>query len=53
MKTTLDSFAHCERGIPMDSLPATFRDVVIIARNLGFRYLWIDALRIIQDSLED
>ena len=39
--------------LSLSSLPATFRDAVIITRRLGFRYLWIDALCIIQDSKED
>ena len=39
--------------LPLSCLPASFRDAVIITRRLGFRYLWIDALCIIQDSEED
>ncbi|KAK3717988.1 hypothetical protein LTR37_005414 [Vermiconidia calcicola] len=37
----------------MSNLPATFKDAIVMARRLGFRYLWIDALCIIQDDLED
>ena len=29
------------------------QDAITITRNLGFRYLWVDALSIIQDSKED
>ncbi|KAK3691911.1 MAP kinase kinase (MEK) [Vermiconidia calcicola] len=39
--------------IPMSNLPATFKDAIVMSRRLGFRYLWIDALCIIQDDLED
>lgn len=41
--------------MPIDALPATFRDVMHIVKSwLGFRYLWIDALCIIQsDKGED
>jgi hypothetical protein len=39
--------------IQLAVLPATFRDAVIITRRLGFRYLWIDSLCIIQDSNDD
>ncbi|KAK8000220.1 heterokaryon incompatibility protein-domain-containing protein [Apiospora arundinis] len=39
--------------IPHESLPPSFRDSVTITRALGVRYLWIDALCIIQDSGED
>ncbi|KAK8016113.1 HET-domain-containing protein [Apiospora rasikravindrae] len=41
------------RGIPHGNLPPSFRDAVTITRALGVRYLWIDALCIIQDSKED
>lgn len=47
---TIDSFA-CR--LPYSQLPANFRDAVSITRNLGFRYLWIDCLCIIQDSKHD
>ena len=34
-------------------LPRTFQDAVKITRSLGIRYLWVDALCIIQDDKED
>jgi hypothetical protein len=34
-------------------MPKVFRDAVFITRKLGFCYLWINALCIIQDSEED
>lgn len=40
-------------GMSLDELPATFRDAVLITRNLKIQYLWIDAICIIQDSLGD
>jgi len=42
-----------EKAIPIESLPPTFQDAVHITRRLGFNYLWIDSLCIIQDSPED
>lgn len=39
--------------LPFLELPANFRDAICITRRLGFRYLWIDSLCIIQDSRED
>jgi hypothetical protein len=42
-----------EKAIPIESLPPTFQDAVHITRRLGFTYLWIDSLCIIQDSPED
>ena len=37
----------------MTEVPKTFHDAIIITRRLGFRYLWIDCLCIIQDSIND
>ncbi|KAM0424952.1 hypothetical protein ACHAPT_009753 [Fusarium lateritium] len=42
-----------QAGILCSSLPRNFRDAIIITRNLGIRYLWIDSLCIIQDSKSD
>ncbi|KAK1705715.1 heterokaryon incompatibility protein-domain-containing protein, partial [Colletotrichum lupini] len=40
-------------GIRVETLPKTFRDTISILRKLGLRYLWIDSLCIIQDSVDD
>ena len=37
--------------IPFDKLPQTIRDAVLITRKLGKQFLWVDALCIIQDSV--
>ncbi|KAF7925941.1 hypothetical protein EAE99_005976 [Botrytis elliptica] len=47
---TLEEFKD---KIPMAQLPANFRDAVLLTRRLGFEYLWIDCLCIMQDSSED
>lgn len=39
-----------KQGLPVSSLPQTLQDAVTVTRALGQRYLWIDALCIIQDS---
>ncbi|KAF2035832.1 HET-domain-containing protein [Setomelanomma holmii] len=43
----------CHTGIRREALPKTFRDAIEIARYLGIRHLWIDALCIVQDDVED
>ncbi|OAA68563.1 Heterokaryon incompatibility [Niveomyces insectorum RCEF 264] len=39
--------------IPGALLPDKYTEAIRLARGLGFRYLWIDSLCIIQDSTED
>jgi hypothetical protein len=51
--TTLATLATREKGVPMASLPRTFRDAAIITRKMNVKYLWIDSLCIIQDSKAD
>lgn len=48
--SNIDSFKQC---IPLESLSSTFLDAVKATRALGFRYLWIDSLCIMQDSMVD
>lgn len=52
---TLDSNikSHIEDGLRYKDLPKTFRDAVDVTRGLGYKFLWIDSLCIIQDSAED
>ena len=40
-------------GISMTELPQSIQDSIKITRKLGFRYLWVDALCIIQDNADD
>jgi hypothetical protein len=51
--TTTDTIKERKRKIPLDELPKTFKDAVIITRNLGLEHIWIDSLCILQDSTED
>ncbi|KAI1868465.1 uncharacterized protein JN550_006381 [Neoarthrinium moseri] len=41
------------QGLPLSQFPPTFRDAIVATKALGFRYIWIDALCIIQDSPHD
>ena len=40
-------------GIPLDQTPKTIQDAFTLCRALGFRFLWVDCLCIVQDSKED
>lgn len=42
-----------QNSIHTENLPRSFQDAIAITRRLGFRFLWIDAICIVQDSLED
>lgn len=50
---TKASWAKLTVNIFLSDLPPLFQDAIIITRQLGLRYLWIDSLCIIQDSLRD
>lgn len=51
--TESSNLTERQQGIDLTELPPTFRDAVVITRKLGYRYLWIDSLCIIQDSHQD
>ncbi|KAK1989119.1 heterokaryon incompatibility protein [Colletotrichum cereale] len=44
---------NMEDGIRPESLQSTVRDAIAATRRLGFRYLWVDALCIVQDCEMD
>ena len=53
IKLTTSNLSSMMESIPFHQLPKTFQDAIIVAQNLGVRYLWIDSLCIIQDSNKD
>ncbi|KAF1921850.1 heterokaryon incompatibility protein-domain-containing protein [Ampelomyces quisqualis] len=53
LATTKSNWAKLAVQVSFDALPPLFQDAVIITRQLGLRYIWIDSLCIIQDSLRD
>ena len=53
MKTTTLNYEAQQNHIAVDALPQNFKDAIEVTRRLGLRYLWIDALCIIQDDLSD
>jgi hypothetical protein len=51
--TTTKTYWPYRKEISIETLPRTFQDAIKVTRGLGVRYLWIDALCIIQDSKDD
>ena len=51
--TTQKSLSDRRNIIKFSDLPKAFQQAVYLTRRMGIRYLWIDALCIIQDSAED
>ncbi|KAL5323084.1 hypothetical protein ACEPPN_007612 [Leptodophora sp. 'Broadleaf-Isolate-01'] len=50
LATNIEEF---QENVPWNELSKTFQDSITIAWKLGFRYIWIDALCILQDSHGD
>ncbi|KAL8299189.1 hypothetical protein RB594_008449 [Gaeumannomyces avenae] len=42
-----------EKGMRLSTLPRTLQDLIIVTQQLGLRYLWIDALCIVQDDPDE
>lgn len=53
LRTTSKTIHKFRERIQWDSIPATFQDAIVMTHRLGLRYLWIDSLCILQDSLDD
>lgn len=53
IRTTKTTLAQRKSGIEWKDIPATITDAILACRKLGIRFLWIDALCIIQDNVQD
>ncbi|KAF5869228.1 putative heterokaryon incompatibility protein [Botrytis fragariae] len=53
IQTTSSTIKSFYSGIRKADLPATFQDAISVVRALGLRFIWIDSLCIVQDSLDD
>lgn len=53
LKTTSDSLHLRLQAIPLSTCPQTLYDAVMVCRALGVRYIWIDALCILQGDKSD
>ena len=48
-----DSISGLQSGLPLQMLPGDINTAISTARSLGYRYVWLDSLCILQDSEED
>lgn len=53
LNLTSSNMNELKTGILLSSLPQTFKHVIMVTRQLGIQYLWIDSICILQDSLQD
>ncbi|KAF2093672.1 HET-domain-containing protein, partial [Rhizodiscina lignyota] len=53
LRLSKDNLPHFLNGISWDKIPRTIQDAIVITRELGVRYLWVDALCIIQPTEKD
>lgn len=53
LKLSVHNLEALQIDIPFEKLPQTFKDALAVTQQLGYRYIWIDSLCIIQDSTED
>ncbi|OTA99918.1 hypothetical protein M426DRAFT_246994 [Hypoxylon sp. CI-4A] len=53
VQLTRDSVRELSNGIPISNLPKSLHDAAWFADAIGLKYLWIDALCIFQDDIED
>lgn len=51
--STTKNIMNRVRGFSSSVLPATLCDAITVTRRLGFQYIWIDSLCILQDSATD
>lgn len=52
LMTKRGNFEEFKRAIPMDQLPTLMKDAILLTQRFGCRYLWVDALCIVQDDFE-
>jgi hypothetical protein len=52
-KLTTTNLEQFMVSIPIEALPLTLREAVLLTRRLGERYIWIDSLCIIQNDRSD
>jgi hypothetical protein len=51
--TTSANLVARQKALYLVNLPPVFQDAITVTRELGYRYIWIDALCIVQDLMAD
>jgi hypothetical protein len=51
--TTSKNICQFEASLPVEKLTRTFQDALFATNELGFEYIWIDSLCILQDNIDD
>jgi hypothetical protein len=51
--TTAENIESFKSGVDIHTLPKTFIDSILLCRHLGVKYIWIDAMCIIQGDADD
>lgn len=53
LQSTMSTLETLQETIAWKDLPVTFQQAADLTIRLGFRYLWIDSLCILQNDLDD
>lgn len=53
LRLTTSNKDELQANIPLHCLPLAFQEAIDLVKSLGYRYIWIDPLCIIQGSVED
>jgi hypothetical protein len=53
LKTTKSNLEQHKLGIDWETIPSVIQDAITVAANVDQRFIWVDALCIVQDSLDD
>jgi hypothetical protein len=53
LKLIQENLLQLQSWFSDSELPTSYKEALLVCRSMGFRYIWIDSLCIIQDSSED
>lgn len=52
-RSTMDTISELSNSSSVDGLPQTYRQALAIFNSMGYKYIWIDSLCIVQDDAKD